>query len=537
MIKTQTTVAPYFAYWFFALFGVTQIPLYWVQYPDIMDFPNHLARLHVLMHLPKSEILQHYYALRKFEIGTNLAMELVVPALAAWMNVVLALKVFASLATLLVTTGAVALGRAITGQVSYLLLGVLLFAHNAMFQMGLLNYLFGLGAAFWLLAAWISSSRRVGLWRWTAFASGSVVVYLCHLSAQGVYAVGVLGYELGRMYMRGGPMNRATWQALVLALTQFLPVIVLHFLVSTSTGSYIATSNEGSGLGASIAWLAYKSLLVFLAPAVSVSGYRLGQTVFGFLLGFLLYVGFREQLLQLAVRGRWIVSALALAIVLLPHAGFGSNLVDTRLLPAVGLVVWSGLEFTERSKLMPKIVRGVIAIVVFLISLVTTWEWVSRDEEYRRVRNSLAQIPEGSKLATIVLDAQGRTPFISPHVGAWSVIDRSVFLSSFYIWPFQPFWVAYREPCVSLARLVRTDDPAAPPPTYDSIKNVYDYVLVLGADRAERLRYAPNGETVYDSSSLRLLKTGLDQRPVFDTRQAYASVASGCISGNNRPHP
>lgn len=509
-MQTKTPEAPHFAGWFLALFAVTQIPLYWVQYPDIMDFPNHLARLHVLTHLAESETLQSYYALRKLQIGTNLAMEVVVPALAGWMNLALALKIFASLAMLLVTTGAAALGRAVTGRVSYLLLGVLLFAHNAMFQLGLLNYLFGVGAAFWLLSAWVFARNRGGFFHWVSFAGGCIVVYLCHLSALGVYAVGVLGYELGRMRARGGPMDRSARQALVLALTQFLPVVMVHVLVSTSAGSYVPASIGGSSFGVLIV---YKALLVLLAPAVSVSGYRLGQTVFGFLLIFALYVGFRERALQLAVPVRWMASGLAVAIVLLPNAGFGSNLVDIRLIPALGLLVWSGLEVSERSKLMPKVVLGVIASAVLFISLETTLEWVSRDDEYRHVRSALAQIPEGSKIATIMLDSHGNTPSISPHVGAWSVIDRSAFLSSFYIWPFQPFWVAYREPYASLATLARTDDPAAPPPAYETLKNLYDYVLVFGADGAERMRYSPNAETVFDSQSLRLLRTGLDRRP------------------------
>lgn len=99
---------------------------------------------------------------------------------------------------------------------------------------------------------------------------------------------------------------------------------------------------------------------------------------------------------------------------------------------------------------------------------------------------------------------------ISPHVGAWSVIDRSALLSNFYIWPFQPFWVAYREPYVPIATLARMDAPSAAPPEYKALKHVYDYVLIFDADGAARMRYAPTAETVYDSASVRLLRTGLD---------------------------
>jgi hypothetical protein len=130
--------------------------------------------------------------------------------------------------------------------------------------------------------------------------------------------------------------------------------------------------------------------------------------------------------------------------------------------------------------------------MVFLISFETAYEWEMRDGEYGRVRSAFGQVPEGSRIATVTLD-QGEitTLSVSPHAGAWSVIDSSAFLSNFYIWPFQPFWVAYREPYAALAELARTDDPAAAPPAYETLKDLYDYVLVFGGDGAARLMREP----------------------------------------------
>ena len=506
-IYTGTLAARNFAWWFLALFAVTQFPLYWVQYPDITDFPNHLARIHTLMHLSQSGTLQRYYELRDMQIGTNLAMEIIVPGLASWMSLALALKVFASLSTLLLTTGAVMVGRAITGRFSYLLLGVLLFANNAMFQLGLLNYLFGVGVAFWLLSAWIITGKQAGVRRSIAFSAGCVVVYLCHLSALGIYVIGVIGYELSLARSWG----LSAWRSLFLALIQFVLAAMLHVLVSSnSAGSYIPAPSPYTGVGMSIV---YKIVLVFLAPGVGVSGYPLGQIAIGLPLVLVLYFSFREGVLRLVTTARWMAGLLAIAIALLPPSGFGSNLVDIRLIPAFCLLAWCGLEATERSRWAPGAALAVIASAVFLISFETTYEWEMRDGEYGRVRSALGQVPEGSRIATVTLD-QGETTAlsISPHAGAWSVIDGSAFLSSFYIWPFQPFWIAYREPYASLAELARTDDPAAAPPAFETLKNQYDYVLVFGGDSAARLRYAPNADAVYDSRSLWLLQTGLSHQ-------------------------
>ncbi|UXN59679.1 hypothetical protein [Phyllobacterium zundukense] len=482
---------------------MTQFPLYWVQYPDITDFPNHLARIHTLMHLSQSGTLQRYYELRDLQIGTNLAMEVIVPGLARWMSLSLALKLFASLSTLLLTTGAVMVGRAITGRFSYLLLGVLVFANNAMFQLGLLNYLFGVGVAFWLLSAWIIADRPAGARRLMVFSAGCVVLYLCHLSALGIYGICVVGYELSLARRR----SLFAWRSLVLTLMQFVPAAILHVLVSSnSAGSYIPAPSPYTGMGISIV---YKMMLVFLAPGIGVSGYLLAQIAIGLPLVLALYFSFRSGALRLVTPARWMAGLLAIAIALLPPSGFGSNLVDIRLIPACCLLAWCGLEATERSRWMPSAALAVIASVVFLISLETTYEWGMRDGEYGRVRSALRQVPGGSRIATVTLDhGETTASSISAHAGAWSVIDGSAFLSNFYIWPFQPFWVAYRGPYASLAALARTDDPAAAPPAYETLKNSYDYVLVFGGDSAARLRYAPNAEAIYDSRSLRLLRTG-----------------------------
>jgi len=505
--QTQTPVARHFTFWFLALFAVTQIPLYWVKYPDIMDFPNHLARLHVQLHLPESETLQRYYALRPLQMGTNLAMDIVVPVLARWMDVLLALKLFASLSMLLVTSGAVALGRTITGRISYLLLGVLLFAHNAMFQFGLLNYLFGLGIAFWLLSAWIIARNRASFPHWMAFAAGCVLIYFCHLSALGVYAVGVLGYELGCARAGSGFAHRPTLQAVPLTLLQFIPVAMLHLLGANSSGSYVPLPLAASWLQTALLWLAHKATILAISASICVSGYVLGQCVFGFFLVLALYVGFRERALKLAVSVRWMAGLLALAIILLPQAGFGSNMVDSRLIPALFLMLWSSLHVSEQSKLRPNVVLGVIATVVTLISMETAREWVLRNDEYGRIRSALAQLPQGSALAIVVLDERSRRSFISPHAGAWSVIDRSALLSNFYIWPFQPFRLAYQEPYAKLAAQARTDAPGAPPPTFESLKKNYDYVLVFNGDETSRTRYLYSGSTVFVSKSVRLLRT------------------------------
>lgn len=510
-MQTHIVATKYFVLIFLALFAVTQFPLYWVQYPDIVDFPNHLARLHILIHLSDSEALQQYYTLRQLKIGTNLAMEVLVPLLAKGMSLMLALKVFASLAMLSLTSGAVVLGRVINGKVSYLSLGVLFFAQNAMFQLGLLNYLFGLGLAFWLLAAWIYARNNSRLFHWVAFSAGCILLYLCHLSAFGVYAVCVLSYEVGCAQSKFGLKSRSALKALLLSMTQFIPVVVLHILISVSAGTYTPAPMEHSLLQIIYIWLKYKLILLIISPSICVSGYVMGQAIFGVFLVFALYVGFREGLLKLNASVKWMASALAICIFLLPFAGFGSRFLDVRLIPALGLILWSGLEFGQHRKFKPDVMLGVIAVIVVLMSLNAAREWLLRDAEYRQVRAVLQKIPEGSKVATIILNKPVGPDSISAHAGAYSVIDRSTLLSNMFVWPFQPFWVAYREEYVPLVTRARLDDLATDLPKYENIKEIYNYVLIFGGKDIDRNQYAQNAETVFSSKSLRLIRTNLAQ--------------------------
>jgi hypothetical protein len=477
-----------FVGWFLALFAITQTPLYAVQHPDIMDFANHLARFHVSAAIGSSEALQRFYELRPLQFGTNLAMDLVVPVLSRWVRLELALKVFTSLSVLALTSGAVALGRALTGRLSYLLLGVLLFAQNEMLQFGLFNFLFSAGAGLWLLAGWIASARLHWLVRWALFSIGSAALYACHLSGLGVFAIGMGAYE--------GASLRRTWRTLLLALSILAPIAVVHLTLTNSAGSYVP--QDGPGLAVVIA---YKAVVLLRAAGLSVSGFTLGQMVGGTILMLAAFIGLRHRLVRLAPAGRWIVGLLALAVFLLPPRGFGSSMVDVRLVPVVLLCFWCAL--TSADRIDRTVVAGVVTLAVVLLTVETYWQWSRRDAGYESLRAALRQVPEGAEVATIVIEHGA----ISPHAAAYAVIDRSALLSSFYLWPFQPFPLSYREPYATKARLARTDAPGAKPLAYAAIAPHFGYVLVYGGDAAARARYAPGVPTVYEDADFRMIRT------------------------------
>src|SRR5262249_39079470 len=97
--------------------------------------------------------------------------------------------------------------------------------YNHVFLIGTMNYLFGIGLALWGLAlwAWLREYRwplRLGVS--TLFVLG---LFFCHLFSVGVYGVGLLAFELHRLWVTRD--RRLLMRLVALAATglAFLPVI------------------------------------------------------------------------------------------------------------------------------------------------------------------------------------------------------------------------------------------------------------------------------------------------------------------------
>lgn len=486
-----------FLLWFVALFLLSQVPLYAVRYVDIVDFPNHLARLHVLEHVGDTPILRRFYRPQP-GIAPNLALDSIVPLLGKMFGLETGLKLFASLCVLMAASGTAALAAALTGRLTWVALGGLLFAHNAFFQLGLFNFVFGVGAALWLLAAWIAldGSRRPRLV--PAFALGATLVYLCHLAAFGVYAVCVLGYLAVRPPGEHGVRKFARRAAL--AGTQFLPALYLH-LVTFQPGTNPAAPYPDTSASA---LLAYKAVLLLLIPKVSLHSAALPAGIVLAFVVFCLTVGWRHRDLSMARPAKPVLILLAIAVLLVPPLGLGSNMVDLRLALPLTLVFWASLDLTPAGQRRAPWLPWAIGAGVAITSGATLLNWAESAPLQRDLRAAMTHIEPGSRVAVVAV-AEGRDgPGLTPHAVAWSVIDRSVFLSAFYIRPFQPFPVAFRLEFVPLASRARLDN-AGPAPPLDFLRGYFDYVVAFGPEVATA-EWAGEAVTLYASRVSRLIR-------------------------------
>jgi hypothetical protein len=95
-----------------------------------------------------------------------------------------------------------ALNRALIGRWSVLPFFAFPILYNYDFLIGLMNYIFGIGVALWALAGWIALRERAWPFRFMLATACVVLLFFCHLSALGIYGVGLLSFEILRLWQR-----------------------------------------------------------------------------------------------------------------------------------------------------------------------------------------------------------------------------------------------------------------------------------------------------------------------------------------------
>src|SRR5450631_3456667 len=186
---------------FAALMLLISIPIWTHPLPPLSDYVNHLARMHVIATLSKNPQLAQYYEI-DWQAIPNLTMDLIVPLLARVMNVYLAGQVFIVGMFALIISGVLALNRALVGRWSVFPLFAFPLLYNYVFLVGVMNYIFGIGVALWALAGWVALRERVWPLRIALSTACVVLLFFCHLSALGIYGIGVLSVEILRLWER-----------------------------------------------------------------------------------------------------------------------------------------------------------------------------------------------------------------------------------------------------------------------------------------------------------------------------------------------
>ncbi|MDB5409142.1 MAG: hypothetical protein JWL84_4054 [Rhodospirillales bacterium] len=432
-----------FALIFIACFAIAALPVLAVETLPLFDYPNHLARMHILAN-PEDPLLQRFYEIR-WQILPNLAMDIVVPPLARIMPLAWAGKVFVLLILLLLAGGAAALHRTLFGRWSLFSCLAFLLLYNRILLWGFVNFLFGIGLAVVILTLWLRL-REAASWRRVAVGTiGAAAIYLSHLFAFGVYAIVIAGTEIGRLWRNGTLWTRRGIADLATAALQF--VIPLALLILGERG-------PGGGIGWGQIW---RKIDLFFNVFDNYSRV-FDITCFVALLALLIWGAIRRSL-RIAPALMLPMLLLLLVQLAMPNRMFGGAGVDHRMPLVLGLLLVAGGDAALRTTRQKAIAGGIALLFVVRIGIVTA-VWLADDRIYHPIVAALAELPRGSRLAVALppnsVNLEQRRPPIT-HLANLAIIETDAFVPLLFDFPGQQP-VALRPAYAALARQASPED-------------------------------------------------------------------------------
>jgi hypothetical protein len=445
-------------------------PLFWVRVPPLVDYPNHLARMWILVHDTATPQLAANYRV-DWRILPDLGMDLVVSGLSLVMPVEQAGRVFVALTMLVLLGGSATLHRVLHRRYQLWPLCSALFIYNAALFWGFVSCLFAVGIYLFAFAGWIASrewriDRRV-----LAFSPIASGLLLLHLFAFGLYALSVLAYEAGQRFERG-PISRKDWIFFAGASAQLVPGLFLWY-ASLARGGY--TTTIYGGLSAKI--------YALVAPFTFGGQLVLSDRLFAAAICLTLVAAIVSRAIRLAPEMRLPLAALVAAAVLMPNRMSGGWDADIRLPATLPFVIIASTQLAVTRRRVAGVGAATVLILLGLRVGSVSISWRDYDRWFGEFRSAAAVITPGARLLVVQSPLPDRArrlpglpaalgivqPAIFTHLAALAVIDRSAFFPYLFT-GWTPVDVTAQSAAVSQregvpatpGQLVAAADPTAP---------------------------------------------------------------------------
>ncbi|MBV9993099.1 MAG: hypothetical protein JOZ72_17620 [Alphaproteobacteria bacterium] len=386
--------------WTVAVALVLALPLWLVGQPAMPDYPAHLASYWLIAGGASPFYHVHWAFI------PNLAGEIVVPPLSKLFGVDAAARFFISLGVVLWVVGPALIQRALHGRVGVAAAFAALFAYNANFTWGFLNYYFAMGAGFVFFAAWIASDKRA--WHLACFALAATAIYFCHLFALAVLVLTIAGWEL---------RSRRPYP-------QRLGAIAVTFAPAALAFALLKPVGDGTG------GLAFD----FLDTALDKAGAAIQLTydnpsfVLLGLLAVLFASGLWQGWIKVHERMRVPLLLVGIATVLAPEWAMGGWAVHMRLPAVFGALLFasSAFELEARARLA---LAGAAVLALLCNVLALAHDWRDTDAQYAEFRDVARRLPKGKRLMTVLDgDAIGwRSDQPYWHMAEFAAIDAQAF--------------------------------------------------------------------------------------------------------------
>ena len=359
------------------------IPIWTHPLPPLSDYVNHLARMQVIATLAKNPQLAQFYELN-WQVIPNLTMDFLVPPLAQVVNVYLAGQIFIVATFAIIISGALALNRTLIGRWSVLPLFAIPLLYNYVFLVGLMNYIFGIGIALWALAGWVAVRERAWPLRFVLSTACAVMLFFCHLSALGIYGIGILSFELLRLWAQRFDPWPGRIAEFVASGLPFLAVAPLLYASPTmQLVSAFSWEQRGKMDGLMFVFGDYSDMVAFLLIAVLVASAIWAA---------------RHRVLQFHPLSVVLLVVGGIVYFALPRVMFDTYMADQRVPLGVAFMVFACGELDVRRRL---VWRGFLTVLVVLIAgrvLEIDYNWSQLSDSTSEFRSSVRRIAPGSKV-------------------------------------------------------------------------------------------------------------------------------------------
>ncbi|HKG14361.1 MAG TPA: hypothetical protein VKB12_13620 [Pyrinomonadaceae bacterium] len=470
-------------------------PVIFTTYAPLVDFPNHLARAHILHFYGQVPAYRAAYKPAPAPLP-NLAVDLVVTQLLRFFGLLTAGGIFLVLTLLLFVAGCHRLGRAIHGSPTWLALPCCFIAYNSNFLYGFVNYSFGVGLFCVTLSYWLEWRRESSVRRLPLVALLVVCSYLAHLSA---YSFLCAAFVVVAAWDYGADKESLAKTVLKLAPLVFPAALFVLFM-------------RGGGSAGGLGWNTPAGKAVGLLSPVLTYNYALDACVLAALAAAALaaFVLARKRGGG-GLRVVWPTFGAGLAFLLLyflsPKAALGGSAVDVRfIIPCVLLCVLS-LKFSLRGRAGKFLMLAVLCVAC--VRLAAVWKtWAGLD---RRIAAEVARfdvLPDGARVyPVVVMSREMRVEKVERpfrHLAHYTTTSRHAFVPSlFTIDGQQP--LGFRErPRFVEASFYSSEEWRELSPRWLGYLDDYDYLWAYGLDDSLRALAGSRCTKVYEEDGFSL---------------------------------
>lgn len=391
---------------FFSLLaGFLLLPIWLVEYPPLLDYPNHIARAFVLAHLHDPGFhFQRFYS-TDWGLYPYLAMDVSMLVLQRVFPVVLAARIFLSLCVLILPLAAWFFLRQANPGEDPLALWALLQAHSIFFLYAFLNFYLSVALCFLAVGLWLRYLARPRLALWCLLVLVLTAIYFTHL----------IGFALaGLLITTYGVFARRRFREILFSWLPFWPGLLL----------YVHSSRVGWGQFSDFTLRSLWGKVDGFTAIMHGYSERLDQVTLLALAVFFLAAWWRNPDFRWNTRWLGVAAVLLAAFCALPWGYSEEWDLDIRILPVLFVVILAVARVGPRGwRLAPPVL-----LLFVLRTANVTQNFIAAQPELAGLARSFSVTPPNARVLPVVEadeDDPVRHPFA--HFWAYGVVRRGWF--------------------------------------------------------------------------------------------------------------